>query len=302
MMFAGAALVLALHGQARATTSPPATFFEDVDVYDETGIHENYVCAGSAPGLDPCGGTGTGNLAIGSGADFQGTGFASADVQNPAFGPLTLSVSASGKDRVESFADGESDFTLELVGPAGSQTVAVRADVIAHADVTLADPSDFLASATAGAGIDLYNSIGQTILASFSVFSPTPDIPTTVDAAAGDHFCFEKTCVGSADMNASLLFLLSPNVVYGVSVFATAGVLNDFGDSPSEKTAEASVDPHFYLDPTYGDPAYSLVLSPGTNNNPPGTTVVPEPSAWTMLILGFGALGWTARRRRTSPA
>lgn len=28
--------------------------------------------------------------------------------------------------------------------------------------------------------------------------------------------------------------------------------------------------------------------------------VMPEPSTWAMMLLGFGALGWSLRRRRTS--
>ena len=30
----------------------------------------------------------------------------------------------------------------------------------------------------------------------------------------------------------------------------------------------------------------------------PGTTSVPEPAAWSMMILGFGAVGYALRRRR----
>ena len=30
----------------------------------------------------------------------------------------------------------------------------------------------------------------------------------------------------------------------------------------------------------------------------PGADVVPEPSTWAMMLLGFGAVGYTMRRRR----
>ncbi|QIK80013.1 PEP-CTERM sorting domain-containing protein [Sphingomonas piscis] len=35
-----------------------------------------------------------------------------------------------------------------------------------------------------------------------------------------------------------------------------------------------------------------------TFNYNPAVSSVPEPSSWAMMIFGFGAVGWVARRRR----
>jgi hypothetical protein len=38
--------------------------------------------------------------------------------------------------------------------------------------------------------------------------------------------------------------------------------------------------------------------SSGGTSNPPPVSVVPEPSTWMMMILGFGVIGFALRRRR----
>ncbi|WP_293906105.1 PEPxxWA-CTERM sorting domain-containing protein [Phenylobacterium sp.] len=58
-----------------------------------------------------------------------------------------------------------------------------------------------------------------------------------------------------------------------------------------------------YLDHSVGSVAAALIpphapLDPGDI----GTAGVPEPATWTMLILGFGAVGVALRRRRPVPA
>ena len=42
---------------------------------------------------------------------------------------------------------------------------------------------------------------------------------------------------------------------------------------------------------TFGDASYSGTLSFGT-------AAVPEPATWALMLLGFGALGVSMRRRR----
>ncbi len=58
--------------------------------------------------------------------------------------------------------------------------------------------------------------------------------------------------------------------------------------------AFGSLDPNSFQNPQ-GDAFLASRTTPG----PLGT---PEPAAWTMLIVGLGALGWTARRRRAARA
>ena len=60
----------------------------------------------------------------------------------------------------------------------------------------------------------------------------------------------------------------------------------------------ATADPYIQIDPTWlaAHPGYAVAFSQGfTNGAAPG---VPEPAAWTMMLLGSGFLGAAARRRR----
>ena len=69
-------------------------------------------------------------------------------------------------------------------------------------------------------------------------------------------------------------------------VFLTAEM--SLGDFPGTATA--------FVDPMVEVPdGYTLVLSPGISNG------VPEPATWAMMLVGFGAVGALARRRRARP-
>lgn len=63
--------------------------------------------------------------------------------------------------------------------------------------------------------------------------------------------------------------------------------------------AWASADPYFFIDPDFAleHPDISLTFSSGVENNPLGGGGVPEPSAWALMILGFGGAGALLRRR-----
>ena len=57
-----------------------------------------------------------------------------------------------------------------------------------------------------------------------------------------------------------------------------------------------------FTNPTAGNIQLQFV---GTNDNTPygaaiggiSVSAIPEPATWAMLLLGFGAIGWSLRRR-----
>ncbi len=62
------------------------------------------------------------------------------------------------------------------------------------------------------------------------------------------------------------------------------------GDASDFNGGVASVDPHFFVEPTFinaGD--YQILLSDGIGNAI--ASGVPEPTAWTLLLLGVGVIG-----------
>lgn len=68
----------------------------------------------------------------------------------------------------------------------------------------------------------------------------------------------------------------------------------------------ASADPILQIDPGVVDPgAYSIQVSDGIYNGTQGAAGapgVPEPAAWALMILGFGATGAVLRQRRSLAA
>ena len=97
--------------------------------------------------------------------------------------------------------------------------------------------------------------------------------------------------------------------VYAVIMMASAGAQGmneDYENAPI--TSRAFVDPYFNIDPGFlsANPEYALAFGTGVGNALPPIGAVPEPAAWVMMILGVGAVGAAARRRRwpveTAPA
>jgi hypothetical protein len=103
---------------------------------------------------------------------------------------------------------------------------------------------------------------------------------------------------GGYDDNGVYTFLT--NTRYLVSLqFQINMDINGFGGSDS---FSGFVDPTFAIAPGSANAgAYSFVFSDGISNGG-GAAAAPEPAAWTMMLLGFGALGALARRRRARAA
>jgi hypothetical protein len=95
--------------------------------------------------------------------------------------------------------------------------------------------------------------------------------------------------VGTANYSAT--GTLSERVNNQVSVFGQIGL--DVGGSG---TASGFADPYFFIDPSFAatHQGYSLAFSPYVGNDP--TPGVPEPASWSLMLIGFGAVGWGVRR------
>ena len=312
----GATISMAAASVARADpVLPSATYELDVDASNPSlspsdiffcsgGIGGGAGCAGS-PTLQPTAGT---SQSAGSLSSYRA--LATSNLANPANGPLTISASASGTGGTSASGSGQVNYYLELLGPAtfGNGTTPILVDLTAHAAVTLSNPLDANAGADASAGIQIWKPVGlnpfspdgiayQQVLASFSVFSPGVSVPTTADAAAGKSCPSGQTCVATSDLSTSALFELQPDLQYLITVFATTDTQDSNG--ASSQTGNASVDPHFFLDPAFDNGLDQLFLSPNANNNPlGGVGAVPEPSTWAMMLLGFAGLGYMGLRQR----
>jgi hypothetical protein len=314
----GVTAALAAMGSAKAASLPPATYELDVDASNPNVTpNDIFACQGGALGANNgCIGsptlqhtTGT-TLTVGSLSNYGAS--ASSTLVNPASGPLSISVSASARNGASASASGEVDYYLKVTGTTlVDGMIPVRLNIAAHANVTLSDPfdgvhGDFHAGASAGAGIEVSKPVGlnpfspdgiayQQVLASFSLFSQSPILPTSIGTAAGQSCPFETTCVPTADLNnANMLFMLQPDLQYLITVFADADTQDRSG--ASSQSANASVDPHFFLDPIV-DPFDQLLLSPNANNDAPGVAGVPELSTWAMMLIGLAGLGFSGYRR-----
>lgn len=87
-------------------------------------------------------------------------------------------------------------------------------------------------------------------------------------------------------------FTLFTNTVYDVVMRASASGSTTGGQTES---VFANLDPTFRV-----DGPFTVEVSPGFGGvtvNAPGAGGVPEPAAWAMMLIGFGAIGALARRR-----
>ena len=94
------------------------------------------------------------------------------------------------------------------------------------------------------------------------------------------------------NIDGTMLFPI--NTVLNVRRFAEADSDLEFGPSQGA----GFIDPIFSIASSFPNAAqYSIVTSPDIGNSR-GSGAVPEPSAWALLLAGFGAAGAVLRRRR----
>lgn len=280
------AMSIALTGSARAV--PLSFSFERV-------------IAGSA---DPCGSSfGCSGLGGVSAAASDSSNQARASAT--ATGAPALSASASGGGALGALATAEIDYSFELLDPTpGAGTIPTFVDLILHTAV-FADASDPNSSAEAVATFNI-STIRNPVLPT-DIIQPAIGTSRLVSIAGGagpDGFgiyCQSHACSSPLNFSGTLLYNLKPNVLYFVQI----GVNASTGDSilPSigstTQSAEASLDPHIYIDPNFNDPDLTLALSQDLDNvvgSPAAAT--PLPAALPMFATGLGALGLLGWRRK----
>lgn len=92
----------------------------------------------------------------------------------------------------------------------------------------------------------------------------------------------------------------------GIESRLSIQALVDINNAGGAASATAYIDPTIMIDPTFAkiDPNYltdfTLSISDGIGNGVEAG--VPEPASWALMLLGFGAMGATLRRRRAATA
>jgi hypothetical protein len=190
----------------------------------------------------------------------------------------TVAVSTHAPDRELAYAGGSLTYELEVNGDLGTVVpLNVKAFLLASAEPagnpTVVTPSYALVTARITIG-----SLQSQFLDSGVCYA----VPPT--------YCTElaRTTVNED-------FSVLPNVPIYVRLQASAESV--------EESGFAFADPFFSIDPQFAaaNPGYSLQFSPGVGNS--YSTALPEPSAWTIMLVGFGGLGGAMRwRRKVSPS
>lgn len=262
------------------------------------------VIAGSA---DPCGGAtcpGLGSQSVAA-SDSSNQARASATATSaPA-----LSASASGGGALGASASAEIDYSFELLDPTpGAGPISTLVDLILQTAVS-ADASDPYSSAEAIATFNIATTRNPVVPS--DIIQPVIGTSRLVSIAGGagpDGFglyCQSHACSSPLDFSGTLKYELDPNVVYfveiGVSATTGDSILPNVGSTV--QSAEASLDPHIYIDPKVNIPGLTLALSQDLENvvgSPAAAT--PLPAALPLFASGLGALGLLSWRRKKKAA
>jgi hypothetical protein len=148
-----------------------------------------------------------------------------------------------------------------------------------------------LVPSQAAAAVDLFTISGNGTSASFNLnSSPIPSGTSSTDFLMSD---VAGTYNGSPTTFAELFFFVSGEGG-GLQLNTQFLTLYDLGGDQlfTGTTSNPTFIPGNYLMSTFGseDHLYSLSISSSSG--------VPEPATWTMMMLGFGAIGLALRQRR----
>ena len=159
------------------------------------------------------------------------------------------------------------DYEIEVIGPENIQLqVGIQADL-----------------SVSGGGGDAINVAGGTADGVFKVQGLGPAFLEQWTVCTQTELCNSPSHLS---INTTATFFT--NQLYEVIEQVSANA--DDGD-----WAGGTADPYFFL--TGDAQGYSIITSDGVGNVPAGG--VPEPAAWALMLLGFGAAGGAIRRRRT---
>ena len=114
----------------------------------------------------------------------------------------------------------------------------------------------------------------------------TSQVPTVVAT------CTDGSCPFGTDFSGTFSVNAVSGQVASVLLVTQAAVGGLFGG-----TADASADPVIFIDPSFAGAAnYLVVVSDGVGNS---SSLVPEPSNFSLLGIGLATLGWRRRRKVT---
>ena len=146
-----------------------------------------------------------------------------------------------------------------------------------------------LANSTGGTGIYVF-SLGSLVSFDFSAFGTAlPGAQITVtNVGTGADATFAAALLGTVQANGALQG----------SQQLGFGFLNGFPIPSEDIDFNNQVDSTYRIDLSGGGQTVTAFAQIGAGALAP----VPEPATWALMILGFGAVGYTMRRRRTTIA
>jgi PEP-CTERM motif-containing protein len=146
------------------------------------------------------------------------------------------------------------------------------------------------------------------ISATLTIGSTTISVPTSWDAEIYTH---DQTAFGFGEQNHVVIDYVNNAAVYSYRdlqayVFGSSGTIPFSLDGPFSYTIAAGDSGYLsYSGSVYDYVTAQQIESLTINGDVSTLTVssgVPEPSTWTMLMLGFAGVGWMAYRRKAKPA